>query len=86
MNEEIKLLIKLRHPDPFVNPTGFIDSLSDKFIDEYFYITENKVNTIENRRDRARRFYAFIGGEERIESLSTVLTYLDEYYGKENVE
>lgn len=79
-NDEVGLLITLRHPDPYTDIEGFMASLPLDFAEQYFYEDQPEI-TAEERHERATRFYiGFMGNDIGKLSMKSTLKDLHTYY------
>ena len=72
--DELRVYIKLKHPDPETDVRGFIDSLPDDFVESYFYTSKDY--TTEEKRRKAKNYFYWRSATNP----AVLLPMLEEYY------
>ena len=89
MNKEIELIILLRHPNPVADPEGFINSLPDSVVKNFYMLDRNPVTqvplTLDEKRNNAIVFFKRMNGSTVAkDSLRHIFILLENHYS-ENV-
>lgn len=81
-NEEIKLLVKLKHPCPYTEVDAFIDSLPEEIIDETYKDRDREDWTIDRKRYTMKMYFA-LNSNKGVTKIDVFVRELCEYYANQ---